>query len=116
MKPDFRRLIETLAKKGGLEILMMLKDSPKRWSWLEHQLKDKKSTSYRIKELLDLGILEITIIHDTPTGTKAYKLSPLGEKIVKLIEEMQKEFEKWHYQPESDEEFLERKMSFREDE
>jgi DNA-binding HxlR family transcriptional regulator len=106
MKPDFRKLIESLAKKGGLEILLMLKDSPKRWSWIEDQLKDKKSTSYRIKELLNLGIIEITIIH-TPSGTKAYKLSPLGEKIVKLIEEMQREFEKWHYEPESDEEFLE---------
>ncbi len=107
MKQEFRNLIETLAKKGGLEILFMLKDSPKRWSWIEHQLKDKKSTSYRIKELLNLGIIQLTIIPDTPTGTKAYKLSPLGQKIVKLIEEMQKEFEEWHYMPESDEEFLE---------
>ena len=107
MKPEFRNLIETLAKKGGLEILMMLKDSPKRWSWIEHQLKDKKSTSYRLKELLDLRVIGITIIHDTPTGSKAYILTPLGKKILQLLEEMQKEFEEYHYEPESDEEWLE---------
>ncbi|WP_290596659.1 MULTISPECIES: winged helix-turn-helix transcriptional regulator [unclassified Archaeoglobus] len=107
MKPSFRELLEVLGRKGTYDILVQLKDSPKRWGILENAVKDKRAVSYRIRELLNLGIIEITIIHDTPTGSKAYKLSPLGEKIVKLIEEMQEEFEKWHYQPESDEEFLE---------
>ena len=107
MEPNFRELIETLAKKGGLEILMTLKDSPKRWSWLEHQLKDKKSTSYRIKELIHLGLIEITIRHDTPTGTKAYQLSPLGRKIVKMLEQMEEEFTKYHLEePREPEKFL----------
>ena len=110
MQPSFRELLEVLGRKGTYDILIQLKDSPKRWGILEKAVKDKRALSYRIRELLDLGILELTIIQDTPTGTKAYKLSPLGQKIVKHIEEMQKEFEEWHYEPESDEEFLEGKF------
>jgi len=106
-KPSFKELLKTLGLKASYEILNLLKDKPKRWSELEKEIGDKQALSYRIKELLNLGILELTILNDTPTGSKAYKLSPLGQKIVRLIEEMQKEFEEWHYQPESDEEFLE---------
>ncbi|AGK60964.1 hypothetical protein Asulf_00960 [Archaeoglobus sulfaticallidus PM70-1] len=38
------------------------------------------------------------IIHNTPTSSEVYVLTPLGKKIVQLIEEMEKEFEKWHSQ------------------
>ncbi len=110
MQPSFRELLEVLGRKGTYDILIQLKDSPKRWGILEKAVKDKRALSYRIRELLDLGILELTIIQDTPTGSKAYKLSPLGQKILKHLEEMQKEFEDYHYMPESDEEFLEGKF------
>ncbi len=102
----FKELLRTFGKKGTYEILYLLKDGPKRWVELEKVVVDKQALSYRIRELLNFGILEITIRHDTPTGTKAYKLSPLGKKIVELLEQMEKEFEKYHYTPESDEEFL----------
>ncbi|AIY90024.1 hypothetical protein GACE_0978 [Geoglobus acetivorans] len=46
--------------------------------------------------LIDLGLVEATILRDTPTGSKAYKLTPLGQKIVSLIEQMEKEFEDYH--------------------
>ncbi|WP_456468214.1 winged helix-turn-helix transcriptional regulator [Archaeoglobus sp.] len=106
-KPSFKELLKTLGLKASYEILNLLKDKPKRWSELEKEIRDKQALSYRIKELLNLGILELTILNDTPTGSKAYQLSPLGKKIVKLLEEMEKEFEDYHYMPESDEEFLE---------
>jgi len=93
---SFKQLIETLAKKGCIEILLLLKESPKRWSMIEHYIKDKKSVSYRLKELLNLGLIKVVIIHDTPTGSKAYELTPLGKKIVQHIEEMEKEFEGYH--------------------
>ncbi len=99
-------LIRKLSKKPILLILFSLKSGPKRWSELE-KLTNKRYVHESLRELFHLGLIEATILNDTPMGTKAYKLSPLGEKIVKLIEEMQEEFEKWHYQPESDEEFLE---------
>ncbi|WP_290596368.1 MULTISPECIES: winged helix-turn-helix transcriptional regulator [unclassified Archaeoglobus] len=105
-KPSFKELLKTLGLKASYEILNLLKNEPKRWSELEKEIGDKQALSYRIRELLNLGILEITIIYDTPTGSKAYQLSPLGKKILKHLEEMQEEFEKYHYAPESDEEFL----------
>lgn len=107
MKPEFQKLMEVLGRKGCINILFNLKDSPKRWKDLDEVVKDKRALSYRIKELLNLGIIQLTILEDTPTGSKAYKLSPLGKKILKHIEEMQKEFEEWHYEPETDEEYLE---------
>ena len=93
MKQNFQKLLEVLGRKGCYEILELLKDSPKRWGVLENAVKDKRAVSYRIRELLNLGIIELTIVQDTPTGSKAYKLSPLGQKILKHLEEMQKEFE-----------------------
>ncbi len=93
---NFKELLKTIAKKGGYEILKQLKDCPKRWNQLEKVVNDKQAVSYRIRELQDLGIIRLTIIRDTPTGSKAYELTPLGKKIVELIEEMKKEFEKYH--------------------
>ncbi|RLI78955.1 transcriptional regulator [Archaeoglobales archaeon] len=92
----YRNMLESIAKKGGLEILISLKSSPKKWGELEKTVKEKKSVSYRLREFLNLGLIQITIIRDTPTGSKAYELTPLGKKIVKHIEEMEKEFERYH--------------------
>lgn len=103
------KLLKLLSKKSNLTILLSLKEGRKKWSDLSNLLYPR-DLHKGLKELINTGLIEITIIHDTPTGSKAYKLSPLGEKIVKLIEEMQEEFEKWHHMPESDEEFLEGKF------
>lgn len=67
---------------------------------------NKRYVHESLRELFNLGLIEATIIRDTPTGSKAYKLSPLGEKILKLLEQMREEFEKYHHIP-TDEEFLE---------
>ncbi len=100
-------LIKKISKKPNLTILLTLKTGRKKWSELE-KLLNKKYVYQGIKELLDLGLIRITIVRDTPTGTKYYELTPLGEKIVQLIEEMEKEFERYHSQapPEDPEEFI----------
>jgi DNA-binding HxlR family transcriptional regulator len=67
----------------------------KRWSQLE-KIVDKKTLSNSINELFQLGLIQATIIHDTPTGSKAYELTPIGKKIISLIEEMEKEFKEFH--------------------
>ncbi len=92
---DFRKIIECAAKKGGIEILFALLDGPKKWLDLEKVVKEKKSTSYRIREFIDLGIIHIKIIHDTPTGSKYYELTPFGRKIVKLLKSINEECEKY---------------------
>ncbi|RLI80384.1 transcriptional regulator [Archaeoglobales archaeon] len=88
-------LLKRLSKKSNLKVLLSLKDNPKKWSDLEKSLY-KKDLYHSIRELLNLGLIQITVIHDTPTGSKAYELTPLGKKIVRHIEEMEKEFEKYH--------------------
>ncbi len=88
-------IIKKISKKSNLTILLMLKDSPKRWSQLEKVIY-KKNLYQSINELFDLGLIEATIVHDTPTGSKAYQLTPLGKKVVQLLEQIEKEFEEYH--------------------
>ena len=108
MSYELETLIKCLSHSGALKILRSLKSSTKRQKDLINELGlDKTIIWRRIRELFNLGLIEVTFIPDAATGSKAYKLSPLGKKIVKLLEEMEKEFEEYHYIPESDEEFLE---------
>ena len=100
------KLLKLLSKKANLTILFSLRDGSKKWNDLI-KLLYPRDLSKGLRELIDNGLIGITIVHDTPTGSKAYMLTELGKKIVKHIEEMQKEFEEYHYMPESDEEFLE---------
>ncbi|AIY90476.1 TPA_asm: hypothetical protein GacPV1_gp15 [Geoglobus acetivorans pleomorphic virus 1] len=93
---ELHTILNTLGKAKALDILLTLKNGKKRWSKLLEILKDKKSLSYRIRELSDLGLIQVTVIHDTPTGTKFYELTPLGKKVVQLLEQIEKEFEEYH--------------------
>ncbi|AGK60965.1 transcriptional regulator, HxlR family [Archaeoglobus sulfaticallidus PM70-1] len=88
-------LAKKITKKTNMTILFSLKDSPKRWSELEKSIY-KKDLHKGIKELLDLGLIQITLRFDTPTGSKAYELSPLGKKIVQLLEQIEEEYTKYH--------------------
>jgi len=100
-------LIKKISKKPNLTILLALKTGGKKWSELE-KLLNKKYVYQGIKELLDLGLIQIVVIRDTPTGTKYYELTPLGKRIVELIEEMEKAFEKYQSQapPKDPKEFI----------
>jgi len=106
------RLLKTLSKKGHLKILLALKESPKRWSELSNLLYPRDLHN-GIKELIELGMVQATILHDTPTGSKAYELTPLGQKILSLIEQMEREFEEYHRKrshPDTVEEFIDREL------
>ena len=107
MKEVTDHIIRKISKKSNLTILLALKNESKKWSDLE-KLLNKKYVHQGLKELLDLGLIQITVIRDTPTGSKAYELTPLGRKIVQHIEEMEKEFEEYHSKapPKDPEEFI----------
>ncbi|AGK60968.1 transcriptional regulator, HxlR family [Archaeoglobus sulfaticallidus PM70-1] len=106
MKENLLEILKKLSKTGNFKILIALNDGSKRWSQLE-KLADKKTLSKSINELFDLGLIEATIIHDTPTGSKAYQLSPLGKKVVQLLEQIEKEFEEYHsHLPKEPEKFV----------
>jgi len=107
MSENLLNLLKKITKAGNFKLLIALSEGSKRWSQLE-KLIDKKTLSNSVKELFRLGLIEATIIHDTETGSKAYQLSPLGEKVVILLKEIEKEFEKYHAQalPEKPEEFI----------
>ncbi len=106
------KLLKTLSKKGHLKILLALNESPKKWSELSNLLYPRDLHN-GIKELIEFGMVQATIIRDTPTGSKAYELTPLGKKIVQHIEEMEREFEEYHRKrsfPDTVEEFIDKEL------
>ena len=112
MKSPKNLVIKKISKIPNLTILLLLKDGPKRWSELEKKI-NKKYVSLGTQELVGLGMIEATIIHDTPTGSKAYQLTPLGKKIVQHIEEMEREFEEYQRKrsfPDTVEEFIDKEL------
>ena len=82
-------LLKKLSKTGNFKVLITLIDGPKKWKDLE-KIIDKKTLSQSIKELLKMKLIEPVIIYDSPTGSKAYELTPLGRYIVKKLEELEK--------------------------
>jgi len=107
MERPISSIINILSHSKSLDILFRLKDGGKRWSNLLEVAKDKKTLSHRIRELSDLGLIQIKLTFDTPTGTKLYELTPLGKKVVQLLEQIEKEFEEYHsYLPEEPEKFV----------
>ena len=108
MERPISSIIKTLSHSKSIEILFSLRAGSKRWSYLLKIAKDRKTLSHRIKELFELGLIQIDLVFDTPTGTKLYKLTPLGEKIVQLLQQIENEFEEYHSQapPKDPEEFV----------
>ena len=95
MSENLLNLLKKITKTGNFKVLIALSKGSKRWSQLE-KLTDKKTLSNSINELFQLGLIEATIIKDTPTGSKAYQLTPLGKKVVQLLEQIEKEFEEYY--------------------
>ena len=89
----FRDILESVAKKGGYEILLSLYESPKKWGTLERIVKDKQAVSFRLREFLNMGLIQISVRFDTPTGSKYYALTPIGQKIAQKLKEMQEDYE-----------------------
>jgi DNA-binding HxlR family transcriptional regulator len=91
VKIDF---LKKIIKKPNLTILFTLqKQKTAKWGDFSLYPRDLHKG---IRELLNLGLIRVIIVHDTPTGSKAYELTPLGKKIVQHIEEMEKEFQAYH--------------------
>ena len=94
-KINLDSLINVLSHSGSIEILKSLKKSPKQQTEIIKETKlDKTIVWRRTKELGNLGLIEMekSITQRRPI----FKLTPLGKKIVKHIEEMEKEFKKYH--------------------
>ncbi|RLI77470.1 transcriptional regulator [Archaeoglobales archaeon] len=89
---NFKEVLKVLSKSGGYEILKALKNE-KRWSLLEGLVKDKRTLSFRLKELKRLGIVEIKKVEDTPKGTTVYSLTPFGKKLLKVLENLEEEYD-----------------------
>lgn len=93
VKIDF---LKKIIKKPNLTILFTLqKQKTAKWGDFPLYPRDLHKG---IRELLNLGLIRVIIVHDTPTGSKAYELTPLGKKIVHHLEELEKEFKKYHSQ------------------
>ncbi len=107
MSENLLKLLKKITKTGNFRVLIALNKGSKRWSQLE-KITDKKTLSNSVNELFQLGLIEATIINDTPTGSKAYQLTPLGQKVVQLLEQIEKEFEEYHKSLPKGEEFVNR--------
>lgn len=79
-----------MAKAKGLELLRAL-NTPKRWSELRNVAKgDNKSLTNRMNEFLELGLVEPTLLKDSPKGSKAYVLTEFGRFVLQKLEEIEK--------------------------
>ena len=94
MSLKFTEFLPGIIKPGSYEILKALKDGPKTWSDLE-EIEDMNPAKLgrRLKELLHHGLVYIVIIHDKPTGTKAYSITDFGRKILTKLEEIEQIYE-----------------------
>ncbi len=94
MVAQFTEFLPAVIKPGSYEILKALKDGPKTWSDLEGiEDMNPAKLSRRLRELLQHGLVRIVIIHDRPTGTKAYSITDFGLKVLSKLEEIEKIYE-----------------------
>ena len=82
-------LMKKLSKTGNFRILIALSKEPQRWSDLE-KVVDKKTLSHSINELVELGLVEPTLLKDSPKGSKAYVLTDFGRFVLQKLEEIER--------------------------
>ena len=86
---QLRDILESVAKAKGLELLKALR-TPKRWSELREVAKgDNKSLTNRMNEFIKLGLVEPTLLKDSPKGSKAYVLTDFGRFVLQKLEEIE---------------------------
>ncbi|RLI81552.1 transcriptional regulator [Archaeoglobales archaeon] len=109
MQLKFVEFITQVVRPGSYEILRALKNGPKTWSELE-KIENMNSAKLkrRLEDLLGNNLIEVEVIFNKPTGSKAYKLTPLGLKILEKLEEIEKIYEEEMKKapPKEPEEFL----------
>jgi len=101
------RIIQVLSHSGSLKILKAISKRPARQKDIIALTKlDKTIVWRRLNELFDLGLIRISF--SGATSPKLYELTPLGQKVVQLLEQIEKEFEEYHSKapPKDPEEFV----------
>lgn len=101
LKIKFTEFLPKIIKPGSYEILRALKDGPKTWSELE-RLEDMNSAKLkrRLEDLISANLVTVDVVLDRkPTGSKVYKLTPLGLAILKKLEEIEEIYEKYKDTP-----------------
>lgn len=91
-KLEFKDVMKLASKKGGFEILKLLQTSEKKWGEIEKIVPEKHLISERLQEMLKMGLIEVLIKFDSPTGTKYYKLTESGRKITELLKKFEQEY------------------------
>lgn len=95
MTEKFEKIIQVLSHSGSLKILKAISKRPARQKDIIAATKlDKTIVWRRLNELFDLGLIRISF--SGATSPKLYELTPLGQRIVQLLEQMEVEFEKYH--------------------
>ena len=88
MNENLLNLLKKLSKTGNFRILFALKEKPMRWSELE-KIVDKKTLSFSINELVEIGLIEPVLLKDSPKGSKAYVLTDFGRFVLEKLEEIE---------------------------
>lgn len=107
MTEELEKIIQVLSHSGSLKILKAISKRPARQKDIIALTKlDKTIVWRRLNELFDLGLIRISF--SGATSPKLYELTPLGQRIVQLLEQMEAEFEKYHSQapPKDPEKFI----------
>ncbi len=107
MTEKLERIIQVLSHSGSLKILKAISKRPARQKDIIALTKlDKTIVWRRLNELFDLGLIRISF--SGATSPKLYELTPLGQKVVQLLEQIEKEFEEYHSKapPKDPEEFV----------
>jgi len=91
MQLKFVDFLTQVIRPGSYEIMCALKDGAKTWSELE-KIENMNSAKLkrRLEDLLKNKLIEVELIFNKPTGSKAYKLTLLGYKILEKLEEIEK--------------------------
>ena len=72
-------------KRYAIQILRLIGEKPKRFSELRKEIRNKRTLSSRISELLEFGLVEIIPVRVGQKYANYYKLTTKGKEIIKLL-------------------------------
>lgn len=88
MKSEKKDLLTFLLERYVLDILNILKHSPKRFSDLKKSIKNERTLSLKLSKLLDFGLIEPAPIKIKGRYVNSYMISQKGRDAVKKLERM----------------------------
>ncbi len=93
---DIEKIIRAISKSQGIKILKALKNGAKTQKELTFETFVDKAIIYRrLKEFKEVGLVEKTI--DKEDDRVKYKLTNLGQRVLKLLEEFESEYFSYNY-------------------